>query len=204
MQTSLHSQATFAKFDPTGRFVGAGSNDGSARIWDLDTKSTVRWLEGHVKGVTTMECVVLFDAGIDLADTSRVLSFSRNARYVLTGSKDWNVSVWDLASDTDPPKRKAMIRFDAPVVSAYFHPRNRCAVLVFVHIRRLTIRALGSQPNHSCRPGSGRSVHSRSPETAPRARRAVRATRWKRQRRRWSKPKVRHGGHPVVCSALGY
>ena len=54
------------------------------------------------------------------------ISFSRNARYVLTGSKDWNVCVWDLASETDPPKRKAMIRFDAPVVSAYFHPRNRC------------------------------------------------------------------------------
>ena len=59
MQTSLQSQALFSKFDPTGRFVGAGSNDGTARVWDLDTKSTVRWLEGHVKGVTSMECVLL-------------------------------------------------------------------------------------------------------------------------------------------------
>ena len=58
IQTSLHSGATFAKFDPSGRFVAAGRADGSARVWDLNTKSTVRWLEGHVKGVTSVECVV--------------------------------------------------------------------------------------------------------------------------------------------------
>ena len=57
VQTSLYSQASFSKFDPTGRFVAAGLADGSARIWDLDTKSTVRWLEGHVKAVTSVECV---------------------------------------------------------------------------------------------------------------------------------------------------
>ena len=55
VQTSLHSQATLARFDPSGRFVAAGRADGSARIWDLDTKSTIRWLEGHVKGVTCVE-----------------------------------------------------------------------------------------------------------------------------------------------------
>ena len=57
VQTSLHSQASFARFDPTGRFVAAGLPNGSARIWDLGTKSTVRWLEGHVKGVTSVEYV---------------------------------------------------------------------------------------------------------------------------------------------------
>lgn len=57
VQTSLHSGASVAKFDPSGRFVAAGRPDGSARIWDLDTKSTVRWLDGHVKGVIAVECV---------------------------------------------------------------------------------------------------------------------------------------------------
>lgn len=52
-------------------------------------------------------------------------SWSRNSRYVLTASKDWNVVVWDLASETDPPKRKTTVRFDASVTSAQFHPRNR-------------------------------------------------------------------------------
>lgn len=39
--------------------------------------------------------------------------------------------VWDLASDTDPPRRHATIRFDAPVVSASFHPRNRSVHHIF-------------------------------------------------------------------------
>lgn len=55
----------------------------------------------------------------------RWYSWSRNSRYVLTASKDWNVVIWDLASETDPPKRKTIVRFDAPVASAAFHPRNR-------------------------------------------------------------------------------
>ncbi|KAH9950038.1 hypothetical protein B0H21DRAFT_20898 [Amylocystis lapponica] len=49
VHTSLNSSASFARFDPSGRFVAAGRNDGSAIIWNLDTKAPVRWLEGHVK-----------------------------------------------------------------------------------------------------------------------------------------------------------
>ncbi|KAJ3477680.1 hypothetical protein NLI96_g10297 [Meripilus lineatus] len=107
VQTSLGSQASFARFDPSGRFIAAGRPDGIACIWDLDTRNPVRWLEGHVKGVTSVE-------------------------YVLTSSKDWNVIIWDLASDTDPPKRVTTIRFDAPVTSAAFHPRNSKIVLVLL------------------------------------------------------------------------
>lgn len=59
-------------------------------------------------------------------------SWSRHSRYVLTSSKDWNVVVWDLASETDPPRRVTTIRFDAPVSSASFHPRNRYAFIFFV------------------------------------------------------------------------
>ena len=43
----------------------------------------------------------------------------------MTSSKDWNVVIWDLASETDPPRRVVTIRFDAPIASASFHPRNR-------------------------------------------------------------------------------
>ncbi len=52
-------------------------------------------------------------------------SWSQNSRYVVTASKDWNVIIWDLASDTELPRRKATVRFDVPVVSASFHPKNR-------------------------------------------------------------------------------
>lgn len=55
VQNSLVAGASFVRFDPSGRYVAAGRSDGSAAIWDLDTRSAVRWLEGHVKGVTSVE-----------------------------------------------------------------------------------------------------------------------------------------------------
>lgn len=113
VQTSLHSGALFARFDPLGRFVAAGRNDGTAVVWDLDTRAAVRWLEGHVKGVTSVD-------------------WSRHSRFVLTASKDWNLVVWDLASETDPPRRHATVRFDAPIASAWFHPRNSQIMLVLL------------------------------------------------------------------------
>lgn len=55
VQTSLPSQALQARFDPSGQYVATARNDGSAVIWDLQTHAAVRWLEGHVKGVTSVE-----------------------------------------------------------------------------------------------------------------------------------------------------
>ncbi|KAG6867751.1 hypothetical protein C0993_011631 [Termitomyces sp. T159_Od127] len=51
-------------------------------------------------------------------------SWSSNSRWILTSSKDWNVIKWDLASQCDPIQRMVTIRFDGPVISASFHPRN--------------------------------------------------------------------------------
>ncbi|KAF8164829.1 COMPASS complex protein [Crassisporium funariophilum] len=113
VQTSLFAGALFARFDPTGRFIAAARNTGSTEIWDLETRAPIRWLDGHVKAVTCID-------------------WSRNSRYVLTSSKDWNVLVWDLASACDPPQRHASVRFDAPVVSAVFHPKNSQIVLVLL------------------------------------------------------------------------
>ena len=48
---------------------------------------------------------------------------------MLTSSKDWNVVVWDLANECDPMQRHATVRFDAPVLAAYFHPRNSKIIL---------------------------------------------------------------------------
>ncbi|KAJ3765427.1 WD40 repeat-like protein [Lentinula raphanica] len=113
VQTSLFALGSFARFDPSGRFVGVGRFDGLATIWDLETKAAVRWLDGHVKAVTSLD-------------------WSRHSRYVLTSSKDWNVIVWDLASVCDPPQRHATIRCDAPVSSASFHPRNSQIILALL------------------------------------------------------------------------
>lgn len=60
VQTSLFSYALFAKFSPSGRYVADGRNDGSAAVWDLETRAPVRTLEGHTKGVTSIEYVPSF------------------------------------------------------------------------------------------------------------------------------------------------
>ncbi|KAN0097836.1 WD40-repeat-containing domain protein [Tylopilus felleus] len=113
VQTSLVSNASFARFNPSGQLLAAARSDGSTVIWDLDTRGTIRWCEGHVKAVTAID-------------------WSRNSRYVLTASKDWNIIIWDLTSPYDPPYRHATIRFDAPVVAASFHPRNSCIILALL------------------------------------------------------------------------
>ncbi|KAF9004774.1 COMPASS complex protein [Cyathus striatus] len=98
VQTSLFASALFAKFDPTGRYIAAGRNNGSVEVWDLETRAPIRYLDGHVKAITSID-------------------WSQNSRYVLTTSKDWNIVVWDLASTCDPLQRHCTIRFDAPVAS---------------------------------------------------------------------------------------
>ncbi|KAK0453170.1 WD40 repeat-like protein [Armillaria borealis] len=105
VQTSFYAIASFARFDPSGRYIGAGKYDGSVSIWDLETRAQIRTLDGHVKAVTNLD-------------------WSRNSRFLLSSSKDWNVIIWDLAADWDPPQRYKTIRFDSPVLSASFHPRN--------------------------------------------------------------------------------
>ncbi|KAG2014116.1 hypothetical protein CC2G_010959 [Coprinopsis cinerea AmutBmut pab1-1] len=116
VQTTIHAQAVFSKFDTTGRFIATATarpQEGLAVVWDLQTRNSIRFLDGHVKPVTSID-------------------WSRNSRYVLTSSKDWNVIVWDLASSCDPPQRHRTLRFDAPVVSASFHPKNSRIILVLL------------------------------------------------------------------------
>ncbi|KAG5353724.1 hypothetical protein C0989_003150 [Termitomyces sp. Mn162] len=105
VQASLFASAAFARYDPSGRYLGVGRSNGAAAVWDLETRARIRSLEGHVKAVTSLD-------------------WSSNSRWIITSSKDWNVIKWDLASQCDPIQRMATIRFDGPVVSASFHPRN--------------------------------------------------------------------------------
>lgn len=55
VQTSLPSGASFARYDPSGKYIAGGRPDGVAIIWDLETKSSIRDLDGHVKAITSIE-----------------------------------------------------------------------------------------------------------------------------------------------------
>ncbi|EKM75695.1 hypothetical protein AGABI1DRAFT_122989 [Agaricus bisporus var. burnettii JB137-S8] len=120
IQTSLLASALFAKFDPSGRWIAAGKQNGSVVIWDLETKNPVRVLDGHVRGITCID-------------------WSRNGRFVLSASKDWNVVVWDLKKRVEPVQRARTVRFDSQVVSAAFHPRNSKIILALLSTGELFI-----------------------------------------------------------------
>ena len=82
----------------------------------------MRTLEGHVKAVGSV-------------------NWSRNNRYLVSSSLDSTVIIWDLSVLNHPElnpqipiqsastARVQALRFDAPVASAEFHPRNSRIVL---------------------------------------------------------------------------
>lgn len=116
----------------SGQYLAVGRSDGYITIWDIETKSVLRLLAGHVRPVTG-------------------LAWSRYNRYLASCSGDWNVVVWDLAAksqaasglrkaagregdvvntdETDPrlpfeSERKTTIRFDCAVSSVQFAPAS--------------------------------------------------------------------------------
>ncbi|GAA6063382.1 hypothetical protein JCM10212_001481 [Sporobolomyces blumeae] len=119
--SSIDVNALVARFNPSGLFAGhyiaVGQLDGVVVVLDFETKNIVRWLQGHVKAVTTV-------------------SWSHNSRYLLTASRDWNVIVWDLSSaafSTVKGERRHTVRFDAPVTSAALHPVNSNILIATLH-----------------------------------------------------------------------
>ncbi|KAL1741949.1 WD40-repeat-containing domain protein [Schizophyllum fasciatum] len=113
VQSSLDAQSSIACFDPTGRFIAAGSIFGVVRVWDLETREVVRHLVGHVGHITALD-------------------WSRQSRYLLTAGDDWNVILWDLEDTTQPAQRLMTFRQDHLVLSAQFHPRNSKVILVAI------------------------------------------------------------------------
>ncbi|POY74570.1 hypothetical protein BMF94_2331, partial [Rhodotorula taiwanensis] len=119
--SSVDAAALCARFNPrglhAGHYLAVGRLDGVVSVLDFETKEIVRWLEGHVKAVTSV-------------------AWSGNSRYLLTASRDWNAILWDLsaaAQDSLEGERKHTIRFDAPITSASLHPRNSKLVVVTLH-----------------------------------------------------------------------
>ncbi|ORX82313.1 WD40 repeat-like protein [Basidiobolus meristosporus CBS 931.73] len=94
-------------FNGNGSFLAGGCTDGRCLIWDFETRSLTRKLEGHVKSVSST-------------------SWSRNGRFILTGSEDGRCIYWDLL-DT---KILHDIDFGVPVLKACIHPRNDSLILV--------------------------------------------------------------------------
>lgn len=97
-----------ARFNPRGLFAGqyiaSGRADAGVAIYDLETRGMIRYLEGHVKAVTSV-------------------AWSYTGRFLVSASADWNVVIWDLKPY--PAARLRTVRFDAPVTQVSFAPGSR-------------------------------------------------------------------------------
>jgi WD40 repeat protein/transcriptional regulator with XRE-family HTH domain len=66
-------------FSPDGKYLGTGSKDKTARLWDLATGKTIRVFTGHT-------------------DAVEEVAFSPDGKYLLTASDDKTARLWDIAS----------------------------------------------------------------------------------------------------------
>ena len=69
----------FVAFSPDGKYVLTGSEDKTARLWDLKTGAVVRQFSGHSQGLTAV-------------------AFSPDGRWIVTASQDSTTRLWDAAS----------------------------------------------------------------------------------------------------------
>ncbi|CAD6888760.1 unnamed protein product [Tilletia laevis] len=105
-----------------GHYLAAGRLDGIVAIWDIETRSRLRWFDAHIKQVTS-------------------LAWSPHGRYLASSSLDWNVIVWDLGLKTGAtqPARKRTIRFDAPVLEVRFSPVSSLILLAVLETQQAYI-----------------------------------------------------------------
>ncbi len=71
------SGVTCLAFDPRGEFLASGSNDATARIWDMKTRTTVTVLRGHTGPVNA-------------------LAYLEGGQRLVTGGADGLVLLWDV------------------------------------------------------------------------------------------------------------
>jgi WD domain, G-beta repeat len=103
---------TIAAISPDNRWVATGSDDKTARLWDLSAKDPTAnpvVLRGHDGVVNAM-------------------AISPDNRWVVTGSDDKTVRLWDLSAK-DPAANPVVLRgHDGPVFAVAISPDNRWLV----------------------------------------------------------------------------
>ncbi len=88
---------------PDGRRIGSGSEDDTAKVWDVETGAAILTFHGHRSDVTC-------------------LAFSLNSRWVASASEDGTVKVWDAETGAE---RWTLAGHKAAVLSVVYSPDGR-------------------------------------------------------------------------------
>ncbi len=85
MQHFLLFRFLDVEFSPNGRYILTGSNDGIARLWDIETGAEIRQFEGHERYSDDGSRGLVYS-----------VAFSPAGDLVLTGSGDHTARIWDV------------------------------------------------------------------------------------------------------------
>ena len=114
-------------WSPNEQYALTGSDDKTARLWDLNTGKTIHELQDHIYSVTSValstdgkyaltgsddETVRLWDLNTgqtiqilqNHTDSVNAVAFSPDSQHALTGSDDMTARLWNLADLTEEPR----------------------------------------------------------------------------------------------------
>src|SRR3989442_1760822 len=80
-----HTGETFGSVSPDGKWLASASNDGTARLWDVNRGQEALVLKGHIGRVETV-------------------AFSPDGKRLVTASAgmDQTIRVWDVENSQEP------------------------------------------------------------------------------------------------------
>jgi len=109
-----------------GNYLAVGRTDGWVSIYDLETRTILRWFNAHLNSVSSVRYVVFSYA-----------SWSPLSRYLLSASNDWNVNIWDLGHG--PARCVRTLRWSGPASLTQFSPVSSRCLLVVLECRELYV-----------------------------------------------------------------
>eukprot|EP01090_Pellita_catalonica_P009864 TRINITY_DN2102_c0_g3_i1.p1 TRINITY_DN2102_c0_g3~~TRINITY_DN2102_c0_g3_i1.p1 ORF type:complete len:438 (-),score=67.61 TRINITY_DN2102_c0_g3_i1:913-2226(-) len=103
----INANASVCAFNRRGTLLAVGCHDGKCVIYDFDTRSIARTLNGHARPVAS-------------------ISWSNSGRKLLSSASDYTVKLWDVQSGNVDN----IIRFDSAIMFAQLHPKDptKCVI----------------------------------------------------------------------------